>query len=812
MITPESPFSGNKETLNRLEEETIDIKRYLSIFFSNWYWFVSGLFIAIIVAYGINRYSQKVWAVSSSILIKDDVNASMGSSAATVIPGGDIFRNQQNLRNEIAILKSYSLNNDVIKALEDFDIVYVGIGRRGIVESRHYKTCPFIVVHDTKKPQPVKKKVYITLNKESYSIEIEGFKPEGRKYSYGERFTNHEFDFYLKERDSTIQIYNSNGSNSYYFYFEDIRGVTNQYQSKLSVVPKDKDASVITLSVTGFVPAQEADYLDTLMAVYIRYGLKLKKENAEKTITFITNQLKVIQDSLGFYATKLELFRRENNFIDLKNETTIIQNRFQRFDYEKAETESQLNYYNYLLNCVNNKDTISSIISPSVIGITDQVLLRLLNEYSLLHKEKGKLGFNLVKGHPALELFDKQANETREALLENIKSSIASLILLKEETDKKIALNVQEISKLPSTEKKFVTIQRQFDLNNTIYTYLLEKRAESSIARASTLPDNRIIDKAQIKGLVNPKKKNNLMIALFLGLLIPGGAILFLNFFYNRVIDKKDVVRKTRVPIIGYVNHNDSRNEIAVVEKPGSSLSESFRSVRTALKYFVKENEVAIISISSTVSSEGKTFISINLAAIMAMLGKKVLLIGLDLRKPRINKVFEFQNSPGMSTFLSGNCTFEEIIKPTQINNLFYAPSGAIPPNPAELLETEQMNTFIQRAKQEFDYIIIDTPPIAIVTDALLLAKYADINLFIVRQRYTSCDTLELIEQLKNQGILKNMAIIINDISLTGYYGYGLRYGYLQGYGYTYGNSYYGSNYYGSYGKKDKNKGYYSEV
>ncbi len=193
------------------------------------------------------------------------------------------------------------------------------------------------------------------------------------------------------------------------------------------------------------------------------------------------------------------------------------------------------------------------------------------------------------------------------------------------------------------------------------------------------------------------------------------------------------------------------------------------------------------------------------------MLGKKVLLIGLDLRKPRINKIFEFEDSPGMSTYLSGNCEYEEIIKKTQVENLFYAPSGPVPPNPAELIETDQMKKFMQRAKKEYDYIIFDTPPVAIVTDALLLAEYADINLFIVRQRYTSLNTIDMIEQLNQHGELKNMAIILNDISLSGYYGYGIRYGYMRGYGYSYGTSYYGSGYYSKYNKKGNSKEYYLE-
>ena len=252
-------------------------------------------------------------------------------------------------------------------------------------------------------------------------------------------------------------------------------------------------------------------------------------------------------------------------------------------------------------------------------------------------------------------------------------------------------------------------------------------------------------------------------------------------------------------------------SEIPVIEKPASSLAESFRSIRTALKYYIKQNNVTVIAVSSTISSEGKTFISINLATIIALLNKKVLLVGLDLRKPRINSFFESDNNIGMSTYLSSNCEYKDVIKATHIENLFYSPSGPVPPNPAELIETEQMEKFINRTKKEFDFIIFDTPPVAIVTDALLLAGYADINLFIVRQRYTSMNTLEMIEQLKKQGELKNIAIILNDISLSGYFGYGIRYGYLGGYGYSYGTSYYSSGYYDKFSKKNKSKEYYIE-
>lgn len=794
------------------DEDSLDFKRFLSLFLGNWYWFAIALFVSLVIAYGINRYSPEVWSVSSTILIKDDQNGGTGSIATSVIPGGDIFKNQQNLKNEMEILKSYSLNYRVMKELKDFHIVYVSVGRRGIVESVMYNNCPFRVVYDSLELQPKGINIGITvLNDKKYKLELDGkinFETEKR---FGERFSEYGFDFIIEQRNQKKPVYSESGSNKYYFYFTDPGELTNQYRAKLSVAPRDRDASLVTLAVSGFVPWQEADYLNKLMDVYISYGLELKQQIAEKTISFINQQLNVISDSLEVASKNLESFRMSNKFLDLEIESSSIQNRLENTNNELAAFELQLQYYNYLLQYINDKNARGAIISPSVIGITDQMLLRLVNELSSLHKEKEMLGFNLEVNQPAYELKGRQIESVSEALMENIKNCIASLNFSKAETEKKRIINESKFYKLPSIEKRFVTIQQQFNLNNTIYTYLLEKRAESGIAQASTLADNRIIDNAQVRGLVKPKKQKNLMIAFVLGLVVPGVLLVLIDFFYSKVIDKKDILRKTKVPVIGYISHSDSKNEIAVVEKPGSSLSESFRSVRTALKYYVKENDVAVISVSSTISSEGKTFIAINLAAITAMLGKKVLLIGLDLRKPRINKVFEFENSPGISTYLSGNCNYEEIIKKTQINNLFYAPSGPIPPNPAELIETEQMKKFMERAKNEYDYIIIDTPPLAIVTDALLLSKYADINLFIVRQRYTSLNTLELIEQLKIQDELKNMAIIINDISLTGYYGYGLRYGYMHGYGFSYGTSYYHSNYYGKYGKSGKADGYYTE-
>jgi tyrosine-protein kinase Etk/Wzc len=806
--------TNNPGNFNLIIDDNIDIKRYISLFISNWYWFAISLFLAMTAAYGINRYSEKIFTVSSTLLIRDDQIGSMNSNAESVIPGGDIFRSRQNLNNEMGILKSFRINDSVMKKLKDFHIVYMSVGRRGIVESQMYRSCPFKVIFDSLELQPKGVKVGIEILSDStYNIELNGglkFKDETK---FRKRFLKFGFDFYIVPRYAGKEIFNNSSSNKYYFYFVEPDNLANQYRDKLSVEPIAKDASIVTLSVSGLDPIQEADYLNRLMEVYIGYGLEYKTKTAELTIKFIDEQVKIISDSLFKAEKKMEKFRLDNNFVDLSSKAALVQNKLEKLENEKTSFELQLQYYDYLSEYLNLKKATGEIISPSVMGITDGALLELVSELSAMQKEKEKLNFNLEGNQLAPEFMDRQIDKTREALKENIRNSIASLKLLINESARKISVVDTAINKLPPMERELIGIQRKCDLNNTVYTYLLEKRAESGIARASNIPDNRIIDTASpySSAQIRPKTKFNLTIALILGLILPMGGIALIDFFNDKVIDRKDVEGKTKVPVIGFISHSDVKGEIPVIEKPSSSLAESFRSIRTAIKYFIGSNERPVIAVSSTISSEGKTFISINLAAITAMLGKKVLLVGLDLRKPRINKVLQFEDSPGMSTYLSGNCKYEDIIRPTQINNLFYAPSGPIPPNPAELIETEYMKFFIESAKKEFDYIIIDTPPVAIVTDTLLLAPYADLNLFIVRQRYTARNTLEMIEQLSKKGDLHNLAIIINDISLSGYYGYGMRYGYSSGYGYSYGYNYYGKGYYGRYGSNEGAKGYYAE-
>jgi len=803
---------NSTETHINPEDESRVIKRYLSLLISNWYWFAISLFLAITIAYGINRYSTKVYTVSSTLLIKDDQMGKLNNNSESVIPGGDIFRSQLNLRNEIGILKSFRLNDSVMNKLEEFQIVYVKVGRRGIVETRMYKKCPFKVIYDSLLNQPSQKVNIEILSDSTYLIELNGKIKQKDELKFGERFNKYGYNFILVHRSINKTIYIPSESNKFYFYFVNPAVLANQYRHKLSVNPIEKEASMVTLSVSGLDPSQEADYLNTLMDVYIQYGLDNKSQTAEQTIKFIDDQIKIISDSLKIAESIMEKFRLKNKFFDLSREGTLIQSELEKAENEKAGFQMQLRYYNYLFTYLESQVSGRNVLSPSFLGINDEVLIKLIDKLSSVQREKEKLGFNFEENQETLDFIIQQEKETEKSIKENVKNGIENLKLSIKESDKKIFDIDTLVNKLPSTEREYIKIQRTFDLNNTVYTYLLEKRAESGIAKASNIPDNRIIDKASLfsSSLVKPKTRQNYMMAFILGLFLPMLAIFLIDSLNDKIIDKRDIEVKTKVPIIGYISHWDDQNQIPVIDKPRSSLAESFRAVRTALKFYIEGNKVPVISVSSTISSEGKTFISINLASIIAMLGKKVLLVGLDLRKPRMDKIFENDGLEGMSTFLSDECSFDSVIKNTQIPNLFFTPSGPIPPNPAELIDSNNMKVFVDKAKGIFDFIIFDTPPIAVVTDALLLGNFTDINLFIVRQRYTSKNTLEMIDQLRIKKTIKNIAIIINDISLTGYYGYGMRYGYSLGYGYTYGYNYYSNNYINRYGIGGKSTEYYS--
>jgi len=790
--------------------DDIDLLRYVSLFASNWIWIAAGLFIAISLAYTINRYSQRVYNVKSTILIEQEQDVAY-SGLDQALTGGGFFGSWRNLENEIAILQSYTLNYQVIQELPELHVAYVPVSRKGINGQRMYKNSPFII-RKLAEDQPLNVSLTIKITgPETYFIEIEeDYKKiwskeqntEGnadREFRLGEPYTFYGFNFVIEPRDSSKSVYGSN--NRYLVWFESTDGLANSYRSGLSIEPVKEGASVFTLSFNAYSKLQGADYLNKLTEIYSEMEIAWKSRAAESTIEFINGQLGLITDSLHLAESNMEKFRLNNRFVDLTMEGTLVLQRLERYEGEKAMLGMEMQYYMYLLDYLDSRIE-GGLISPSIMGVTDPVLVKLVEEFAELQHRKKQMEFTMSGNVPQVTLIDQQIEGARASLRENISSAISQLKLSISNVNDRIATVEQELDRLPGTERQLIGIQREFDLNNTVYTFLLERRAEAGIARASKTPEHRVIDKAvpQNSSRVKPKTTKNYLIAMLLGLMVPMALIALIDLLNNKIIGRHDIESLTKAPIIGYISHSDYHSEDPVAEKPGSTLAESFRSVRTSLSFMTGQTKCPVVIVSSPVSGEGKTFVSVNLATIISLMNKKVLIIGLDLRKPRVHAILKSDNGNGMSTYLSGNATFEEVIVPTQIPNLFFASSGPVPPNPSELIGSARMAEFITRARNEFDTVIIDTPPVGIVTDALLLGQLANVTLFVIRQRYTTRGYVSMLDEIYRKGEMSNIALIINDISATGYYGYGLRYGYTLGYGYRYYDP-------GNYYTRNSNKG-----
>lgn len=787
------------------EEEQLDIKRLLFRVIANWYWFAITIFAGLFVAYLVNRYSEQVYSVSSSLIVKDDDNTKGFSGAENMIQSLRLTKNTKSVQNEIGILQTYSMAYQSVSELDDFEVTYVGIGRRGIKVQKMYKDCPFKVVLDTLEQNIINYPVYVKiLSAEKYLLEIDDGMGVKQEMRFGEQFKNSSFCFKVVLRQEGRDWKESVGV-KYYFTVNSMNALANEYRGKVSVSLNDKKGSILTLNSTGFVAEQEADYLNKLMEVYIRRGLEEKNQIAANTVMFIDAQLDNMTDSLRRAEQRLQDFRSINRVIDISKEGSVLFDRIKVLQADQGEFELKGRYYGYLKSYLESRSDLNQLVAPSAMGVDDPQLAMILDEVSQTYIAREEMRASVKSGNPGLEQLNIRMENLRSSLKEKVESLIATNRVAQEDIQRRLSKVEAEVTKLPGNERQLIGFEREFNLLDKMYNYLQEKRAEASIAKASNIADNKVLDYAMPENaaIVKPKRSMNYLIGIFIGALLPLGFILLLDFFNDKLSDIKEIAQKTKAPVIGTMGHNRYQVEVPVVDKPKSTLTESFRGLRTNLQYLLRNPEQKVVSVTSTLSGEGKTFTAVNLAAIMAMAGNRVLLMGLDLRKPKIQKMLNVVYSDGISTYLIGKSSIEEVVKPTATPNLFFAPSGPIPPNPSELLGSPKMDEFMKWARANFDYIVVDTPPIAIVTDALLIARFADANLFVIRFGYSSKEVLKLVEDVYNHTEVRNLAIVVNDFQPRRGYGYGYTYKYSYGYSYSYSYGY-------GYGNKDKS-GYYSD-
>jgi tyrosine-protein kinase Etk/Wzc len=797
------------------EEESIDLRKLFNYFIGNLHWFILSVGFALTIGFLLNRYTTRIYSASTTVLIEDENKGkSMMSSAQQgldLTQGFSLFPGLQNLENQTIILKSYSQVRKTINSL-DFNVSYFHKGYIREVET--YKSSPFEVIYNTTHVQPLGLHFNIIFDNENQiSIDAKG---EGATlFNYGDDvFLNRvgliEFSTKIKPGERVVNDYcdfqiriNKNFNPSciqspYFFFFQSPHTLALDYNKRLTVAPMSKGSSMVKISLTDQCPAKAVDFLNQFTAQYLNRNLDKKNEFANNTIRFIDMQLDTISKSLGLAEDDLQNFQSKNRVMDLSLKTQQVFEQMQNLENQKMQLEMQKKYYEYILSYIEQNQDIESVLAPSAMGVQDPLLNQLILEINRLSVEKSSLT-NIKKGTDfgPLQALDAQIRNAKKNITENATNLVKSAEISLGEIRKRIAILNENIKDLPESERQLFQIKRKFSLNDNLYTFLLERQSEAQILKASNTSDNEIIDSAMLDGgPIKPKTMINYMIALMLGFLFPAGFIAIKEYFKMR-IDSPDMVRRlTTRPIIGYIPNSLSEANENIFDNLDSPWAEAFRIVRTKLEFFIKTKPNPIIMVTSSIPGEGKTFIALNLASAYSLINKKTVLVGMDLRRPQIAQRFNIDKTIGFSNYMIGGATLEEIIQKTDNPNFDIIASGAIPPNPAELIADEKTVEFFNLLKTRYDYIILDTAPISPVSDSHHLATLVDIILFVIRDRYTHKLALENSLEEFNSNHVKNVCLLMNDIKMNRKkygskygYSYGYRYGYKYGYSYGYGYS-----------------------
>ncbi len=782
------------------QSEKIELKVLLDRLLVFWKQTALSIIIFLMIGFLYNRYSTKIYKSSTTILIKEDSNSNLGSE--DLFGGIDLFGGQKNIKNEIGILNSFSLTYKTLKDL-NLRISYFHSGN--LVSKDIYDKTPFTVKLINETPLLIDQKFYIKIISENeYQIEVDCEEAKLFDLKSESYISNDEYDFEYKEihqfgdlvstdffefkiEKNDLSLFLEDEWDTYFFVINNYNDLAQAYMKKVNIIETDKESSILRITHEGSNAKKINDFLEKFNYNYLQIGLNEKNEIASNTIFFINDQLTSISDSLSKVENDLESFKQTNPKIQLSQEEYGTFYQIEKLEEEKAILELNNQYYLSVQKYLSENNDVDNIIAPSAMGINDLLLNQLISELTSLYSQLEAASINSRNEHPLVQSLQNQIQSTKEILSENIENILSNSEISLNDIEKRISKIEVEINKLPSKERVLLNIQRKFNLNEIIYNYLLEKRAEASITKASNVSDHKIIDSPRL--ISNEPVEPNVMVVyafcLFLGLFFPIISITLFFLLNDKIIDKKDVDQITDVSVIGKIMTNEDGSNLVNVNNPKSAIAESFRAIRTNIQYLASEKAEKVICLTSSVSGEGKTFIAMNLSSIISLTGEKVILIGADMRKPKIFDDFNLENNIGLSSYLSNQKTKEEIINKTQFENLDIILSGPIPPNPSELLNTEKMGEFINELKKEYKYIIIDTPPIGLVTDGLILMEHSDINIYVVRQNYTTKLMLKNFNDLVKNNNLQKINLIINGITTDKTsYGYGYGYGDTYGYGY----------------------------
>lgn len=797
----------NEEKLSREEDvSSINIMELLYKMLEKWHLFLIAIVVAIIVCIFITKYSTPLYEAKTTLLIKNNSNMMSNLSGNF----GFNFYNQDivNFQNEIGTIQSASMVKRTIKSLD----LYVDYFQKSSFKYDDiYKDSPFEIVLDFYNTQPTgipidielidKNKCLIAYEEQKnvpvYDYLRDKILSEFKDVStsrtiirYGQWYIKDgmKFKVILKEpnnwEDELANI-------KYRFKINDMDALANSFNStEIELI--NKESSIISIKFKNSNKHKATDFVNKLCEVYIDMTFEEKNHLNVATIDFVNSQINAISDSLAIAEARKEAFQQSNNTFNLTSDAEYLFEKANEFETKRAEETTKKAYYDYLTNYINQTDLNEGLVAPSTMGVDDPLLSKLVVSLTDLILEKQRLSTTLTPQSPKMKELLVQMETVRNQIKESLKNIQEVSQINENELNRQQNALQLEIDQLPTTHRNMINIERQFKYNDEIYNFLYTKRAEAEIAKNAALPDHKVIDKARFATKVYPRTATNFLLALIIGIAIPAAYILLRYFTKNTIDSKDDLEKLSTAPIIGFIpNFPADSNRLVVFDKPRSQISETFRSLRTNIKYILgnETDEGKIILITSSLPNDGKSLISVNVASIFAISGKKTLLIGYDLRKPSLHKIFGLNATHGLTSYMVGRYELDDVLQATEFNNFDVLVAGPVPPNPSELIDSDKNRALLKELKKRYDYIILDTPPVNLIADAQCLAKESDINLFVVRSEQTNkaAFKISLAELIERNDV--KVHFVFNDIKTVAQkYGYGARYdkGYY-GYGYGYG-------------------------
>ena len=784
----------------------------------NWYWFALSLIIFGGIGAIYLRYTTPLYQSTAKLLIKDDDNGSSrrGSSLQNITNLGTIS-NSAGIDNEMEILSSHSIAEDAIRDLK----LYVNYTTEGKVKDViTYRDQPLVVDIDAAHLDRLNRPINLNITKNgssfvvngTYSVPTDEENSEG-PFSINKKFTS--LPATIPTRAGIITINSNNGRTLHEGQVLKVsilspKMASDKYVGELKIGQSGKGTSILQLQLTDEVPQRSLDYLKQLAIVYNRQANEDKNAVAHQTEKFINSRLEKINAELGKTEGELQNYKQKNGMVELKmNASNSVSNQ-NTSEQKLAEMETQIELFNTIAREVESSSRNLTQVIPSNVGLDDESSTSLINKYNELVLERNRLLRSASESSPVVEPLTDQIRDLNVNIRRAIAAARKNLQIQRDAVLAQVTKYTDQVEETPQQERMLTQIGRQQEVKSGLYLMLLQKREENSISLAATADKGRLIDDPQLNGKVSPNSTYIMLIAFVIGLAIPVFIILIIQFFRYKIEGHDDVARLTKLPIIADIaiasNSAKGKADIVVLENQNNQMEEIFRSLRTNLQFMLHEGEKVVLFTSST-SGEGKTFTAANLSVSFGLLGKKVILVGLDIRRPRLAEQFGINDHKhGITNLLvKDNPNREDVeaqILPSGVNkNLDLLMAGPVPPNPAELIARNSLDTIIEILKEKYDYIMIDTAPVGLVTDTLQIARVTNVSVYMCRADYTPKASFAMINSLAKEEKLPNMAMVLNGVDMSKrkysyYYGYG-KYGRYGRYG-RYGGYSYGS--YGNYG------------